>query len=579
MTFLSTNLEIACGVVPCVNVPLQVQLRNNGNTRAVVRRHAILAEVHLVSPTLITTDLECSVCVRTSLDNMDNSTTPVPKRRRVFGNDQPLPEDLQGMVDACEDVTPDQRTQIEKLVREYIDIFAHNSEIELCPWERFRIDTESGEKPTADTAVSLGSSARTLWNTLEMRDGVLYRRWEDERGDTNKTRYLLVLPQNRVRDVIMLFHAAPGSGSHFGVRKTLDKIKQRYYWPQAFQDCRDVIAACTECARTRGTGRGRKPGPMKIFNDNTFLGRWTIDFAGPFPPPTECPTYGEAARIHKKWYALVAVESFTCWPEVIITHSQTAEVCARLIVDNIVSRYGAFTTLHSDQGRNWEANLFKDVLNLFHIRKTRTSGYYPKGNGRCERFIKSLIQHLAVVVRHDQRDWTAHIPLLLLAYRSARHDTTRVSPAEMLCGRMLNLPVDLLREPPPGNETCIFNNTTSNYPWWLRDTLRRIHTEARLNREEASRRMKENYDVHTALFPGREGDLVWLYRQTKKRGHNPKLSRRWDGLHLILDRISDLDLRIEDVETGKRRIVNVQDVSPYDTTEAPFRSAWLELLS
>ncbi|KAK3910110.1 Gag-Pol polyprotein [Frankliniella fusca] len=203
-----------------------------------------------------------------------------------------------------------------------------------------------------------------------------------------------------------------------------------------------------------------------------------------------------------------------------------AETSARAIVDGLVSRFGAFRDIHSDQGCNWEANVFKEVMALLHLRKTRTTPLYPKGNGRCERFVKSLINHLAVVVQEEQRDWPSWIPLILLAYRTAPHSATRFSPAEMLYGRMLSLPADLAREPPPAAHLPF---SESEYPRWLRETMRRIHADAQVMREATSRKYKANYDLSTALFPGKPGDAVWLYRPVRKPGRNPKLAPKWEG--------------------------------------------------
>ncbi|KAK3916834.1 Retrovirus-related Pol polyprotein from transposon 412 [Frankliniella fusca] len=314
---------------------------------------------------------------------------------------------------------------------------------------------------------------------------------------------------------------------------------------------------------------------MCVFNDNTFLGRWTIDIAGPYPAPTACPRYAEAARVHKKWYCLVCVESFTNWPEVLVVHNIDAETSARAIVDGLVSRFGAFRDIHSDQGLNWEANVFKEVMALLQIRKTRTTPLYPKGNGRCERFVKSLINHLAVVVQEEQRDWPSWIPLILLAYRTAPHSATRVSPAEMLYGRMLSLPADLAREPPPAAHLP-FNE--SEYPRWLRETMRRIHADARVMREATSQKYKVNYDLSTALFPGKPGDAVWLYRPVRKPGRNPKLAPKWEGPYVILERVNDLIVWLQSRTNGKKRMANVQNIAPYVDPDFPVRGSWLTFL-
>jgi hypothetical protein len=184
--------------------------------------------------------------------------------------------------------------------------------------------------------------------------------------------------------------------------------------------------------------------------------------------------------------------------------------------------------------------------------------------------IKSLVQHIGVVTSNSQRDWPDHIPLNLLAYRTAQHRSTKISPAEMLYGRMLNLPADLAREPPPGPDT-IPGSDSHEYPRWLRGLLRTIHEEARINRDTTSRKIKENYDLHSSIFPGQPGDMVWLYRPTRTRHRNSKLSRHWEGPYLILDRINELLVRIQHTLNGKKRIANVQNVAKYTDPACPVR--------
>jgi hypothetical protein len=41
-----------------------------------------------------------------------------------------------------------------------------------------------------------------------------------------------------------------------------------------------------------------------------------------------------------------------------------------------------------------------------------------------ERYIKTIEEHLRKVVAPHQRDWDGRLPLFLLAYRAASHDTT-----------------------------------------------------------------------------------------------------------------------------------------------------------
>ncbi|GFX02680.1 hypothetical protein TNCV_2011241 [Trichonephila clavipes] len=81
-----------------------------------------------------------------------------------------------------------------------------------------------------------------LWDSLHLRNGVLYRKWESEDGKT--FRWQLVLPKNRISTVLKELHGSP-TGCHFGVMKTLQKGRERFYWNNGRSD---VEKCCRTCA-------------------------------------------------------------------------------------------------------------------------------------------------------------------------------------------------------------------------------------------------------------------------------------------------------------------------------------------
>ncbi|GBN65899.1 Transposon Ty3-G Gag-Pol polyprotein [Araneus ventricosus] len=66
-----------------------------------------------------------------------------------------------------------------------------------------------------------------LWDSLHLKDGVLYRKWESDDGNT--CRWQLILPTSRIPEVLRETHDST-SGGHFGVTKTLSKTRERFYW-------------------------------------------------------------------------------------------------------------------------------------------------------------------------------------------------------------------------------------------------------------------------------------------------------------------------------------------------------------
>ncbi|GBL91309.1 hypothetical protein AVEN_203464-1 [Araneus ventricosus] len=72
-----------------------------------------------------------------------------------------------------------------------------------------------------------------LWDSLHLKDCVLYLKWESDEGSS--CRWQLILPKNRIQEVLQESQGS-GSGGHFGVMKTFSKIQERYYWDRLLSD-------------------------------------------------------------------------------------------------------------------------------------------------------------------------------------------------------------------------------------------------------------------------------------------------------------------------------------------------------
>jgi hypothetical protein len=114
---------------------------------------------------------------------------------------------------------------------------------------------------------------------------------------------------------------------------------------------------------------------------------------------------------------------------------------ADALVTKFFCRFGVPRELHSDQGRNFESRLMLEILERLGINKTRTS-VHPHSDGM--RYVKTLQEHLRKVVSTDQWDWDDRLPIFLFAYRASTHETTGMTPANMVFERKLRLPCDLL---------------------------------------------------------------------------------------------------------------------------------------
>uniref|UniRef100_A0A1B0GEE5 Integrase catalytic domain-containing protein n=1 Tax=Glossina morsitans morsitans TaxID=37546 RepID=A0A1B0GEE5_GLOMM len=119
-----------------------------------------------------------------------------------------------------------------------------------------------------------------------------------------------------------------------------------------------------------------------------------------------------------------------------------AKVSANYVLGNPIE-------LHSDQGRNFESSIFQEGCQIFGINKTGRTLLHSQSGGMVERFNRTLEEHLRKVIDDDQQDWDEHIPIFLMAYRSAVNNTTALPPAKILFGSNLRLPADMKFGTPP----------------------------------------------------------------------------------------------------------------------------------
>lgn len=134
-------------------------------------------------------------------------------------------------------------------------------------------------------------------------------------------------------------------------------------------------------------------------------------------------------------YIPIMMDYFSKWAEAVPLPNQEAPTVAEALMEMVVCRFRAPSEIHTDQGRNFQAHLFRELLRLLGVPQTRTCALRPQSDGMVERANRTVEQMLEVVVAKDQRDWDFHLHLALAAYRASRHKTTGASPNVVVLGR------------------------------------------------------------------------------------------------------------------------------------------------
>ncbi|KAJ8942457.1 hypothetical protein NQ318_002670 [Aromia moschata] len=117
------------------------------------------------------------------------------------------------------------------------------------------------------------------WNSLCLRDGLLHRKWESPDGVS--VVYQLVLPKARIHQVLEELHSSP-TGGHFGVTRTLARVRDRFYWVNCRRDVEEWCKISGLCSAKKGP-KTRSRGKMVQYLSGAPFERVAVDILGPLP--------------------------------------------------------------------------------------------------------------------------------------------------------------------------------------------------------------------------------------------------------------------------------------------------------
>ena len=126
---------------------------------------------------------------------------------------------------------------------------------------------------------------------------------------------------------------------------------------------------------------------------------------------------------------------------------------------------GCPETLLTDNGKEFENALFRELCRGLDILKSRTTVYQSRSNGCVERWQRSLNSMLGKVVQTHQTDWPSHVPFVANAYNTTIHSST-VTPLFSHVWSRAAGPLDIVLGTPGGS-----GHTVSEYAQILLDNM------------------------------------------------------------------------------------------------------------
>ncbi|CAM4609167.1 unnamed protein product [Lepidochelys olivacea] len=256
--------------------------------------------------------------------------------------------------------------------------------------------------------------------------------------------------------------------------------------------------------------------------------RVAVDILGPFPKKTP----------RGKQYILTFMDFATRWPEAVaLSNTRAKSVCQALA--DIFARVGWPSDILTDAGTNFLAGTMKNLWEAHGVNHLVATPYHHQTNGMVEKFNGTLGAMIRKFVNEHSNDWDLVLQQLLFAYRAVPHPSLGFSPFELVYGREVKGPLQLVKQqwegftPSPG--TNILDFITN-----LQNTLRTSLALARENLQDAQKEQKAWYDKHARERSFKVGDQVMVLKALQAH----KMEASWEGPFVVQERLGAVNYLI-----------------------------------
>lgn len=428
--------------------------------------------------------------------------------------------------------------QVLAIEREVDVASAQRQDTVLGPLVRW---VKDGEEPMDKESRKL---LRQVGDKLIIDDGKLFYSRGQKRNKMEPEGLRLVVPAQMRRDILLESHDTL-SGGHFGVEKTFARVCDRYWWPNQYAEVKHYVETCESCARSKKP-RWTDTGKMEATVVGKPWQRVSADFLG----PVEKTERGNR-------YLLVFTDYFTRWVVAVPTADCTAETVAKEFVERIVLNFGAPEEFLSDNGPAFASEVVDRVCAMAGTKKLFTTAYRPQANGLVERWNGTIVQSLRACMDEDLKTWDEKVIFVTFAYNTAVNAATKMTPFELVQGRMARLPIDVVLGTRPSEA-----RSTSEY---ANELLIRMQEGFRAAREASDqqkrarerRSSKEGEGARKVAYA--IGNKVWLDVKDKNVS---KLDKQYDGPYEVVSVHNDNYVTIAK-EDGERVKVHVERLKLY----------------
>ena len=346
-----------------------------------------------------------------------------------------------------------------------------------------------------------------------VKNGVVWVK--DNRFNLQNERLVFWPPRKVVNSLIHQYHATTLMG-HRGATATKVRLRDKFLWPNFYDDIDAFISSCSICQRTQQVSSSKLPlipylppkGPCERVSMDLFT--------------------GIPAGDGNKMNIITFVDDYSKYLEIAVIKDKTALSVADAFFQTWICRHGVPSSIRSDFGREFRNAVFDRLAERLNIERCKLTSLSPASNGQAENVNRILVRAFQRMEPFEPSEWIPRLEAIRMAYNCAYHRAHGFTPYYIVhgrCPRLGNFDPTAENEQPsdiPSSVAEFVDKLVSN----LTSSYADINENLKINADK----MKKQADKNAKDYDFKEKDFVLLhYPKISQKGPYIKSNKCWLG--------------------------------------------------
>lgn len=348
---------------------------------------------------------------------------------------------------------------------------------------------------------------------------------------------------------------------HWGVEKTIDLMKKNQVdpWTYMRRDIRRFIKECPVCQKLSQMPAQHNIAPYTLATYEPMQ-RLSIDTIGPI---------GIGNKEDNK-HILVIIDNFTRFVSLYPCKSTDAEEAARHLLTH-VGYFGQPEQIQSDKGTQFVNDMIKYLCQRMGVEQLHGMAYSKEENSIVERANKEVLRHLRAYIydKNVLKIWVDCLPLVQRIMNASTHESTGLSPAQILFGNAIDLDRGIFTNYEAGDKKS--NNTRVKKNLQMREYIEQLYraqealiSRAQAHQEQLNMKHLEERAPQGPISEYTPNSYVLIAYPDSGMGRKPptKLHTPWRGPRRVI-RSEGARITVQNLLNGNTETVHISSVKPF----------------